>query len=90
MVLSAIAVIFILGYLAIALEHKIKVSKAASALFLGTLLWLRWLFNSDIPHKNLQHPNPAVDNRMANFLFKCGFRQFNLHHSYDDLNAQTR
>jgi len=42
MVLTAIAIIFILGYLAIALEHPLKVNKSASALFLGTVLWLVW------------------------------------------------
>ncbi|MDR1830505.1 MAG: hypothetical protein LBQ76_07025, partial [Candidatus Fibromonas sp.] len=42
MTLTAIAVIFVLGYLAIALEHHTKVNKAASALFLGAALWLVW------------------------------------------------
>ena len=32
-------VIFVLGYLAIALEHPIKVDKAASALITGVLIW---------------------------------------------------
>lgn len=32
-------IIFILGYLAIALEHNIKVDKAASALLIGMLCW---------------------------------------------------
>jgi Na+/H+ antiporter NhaD/arsenite permease-like protein len=50
MVLTAIAVIFILGYLAIALEHPIKVNKAASALFLGALLWLIWFGVSEDTH----------------------------------------
>ena len=31
-------VLFLLGYLAIALEHPIKVEKAASALLLGSIL----------------------------------------------------
>jgi len=42
MILTAIAIIFVLGYLAIALEHPLKVNKSASALFLGTVLWLIW------------------------------------------------
>ncbi len=33
-------VVFVLGYLAIALEHPIKVDKAASALIIGTLCWV--------------------------------------------------
>jgi len=50
MTLTAIAIIFVLGYLAIALEHPIKVNKAASALFLGTLLWLIWFKVSGDTH----------------------------------------
>jgi len=33
-------VVFILGYTAIALEHPLKIDKAASALILGMLLWV--------------------------------------------------
>ncbi len=33
-------IVFILGYMAIALEHPIKVDKAASALILGVLVWV--------------------------------------------------
>ena len=33
-------IVFILGYTAIALEHPLKVDKAASALILGVLMWL--------------------------------------------------
>ena len=32
-------VIFVLGYTAIALEHPLKVDKAASALLIGVLTW---------------------------------------------------
>lgn len=37
--LTAIIVIFIAGYLAIALEHQININKAASALFIGAVCW---------------------------------------------------
>lgn len=40
-------VIFVLGYLAIALEHPIKVEKAASALLLGAILWALYALFSD-------------------------------------------
>ncbi|WP_335967242.1 sodium:proton antiporter NhaD [Galbibacter sp. PAP.153] len=36
---SILIIIFILGYLAIALEHIIKIDKAATALLTGTLCW---------------------------------------------------
>ncbi len=50
MILTAIAAIFILGYIAIALEHYIKVNKSANALFFGALLWLVWFRFQGSPH----------------------------------------
>jgi Na+/H+ antiporter NhaD/arsenite permease-like protein len=45
----------VLGYLAIALEHPLKVNKSASALFLGTLLWLVWFkVSGDVHHTGEQ------------------------------------
>lgn len=43
MVLTAL--FFLVGYTFIVLEHKIKVDKAATALFLGILLWLTLAFS---------------------------------------------
>ena len=36
-------IIFVLGYVAIALEHPLKVNKAASALIIGTLTWVAYM-----------------------------------------------
>ena len=36
-------IIFVIGYLAIALEHPIKINKAASALLIGTLTWVAYM-----------------------------------------------
>ncbi len=36
-------VIFVLGYLAIALEHPLKVDKAVSALAIGSILWVAYM-----------------------------------------------
>lgn len=36
---AAIIIVFVLGYLAIALEHPLRLDKAASALLLGTICW---------------------------------------------------
>jgi len=42
-------VIFIIGYTAIALEHPLKVDKAATALLMGTILWAIYaLFGADV------------------------------------------
>jgi Na+/H+ antiporter NhaD/arsenite permease-like protein len=57
-------VVFILGYTAIALEHPLKVDKAASALLTGTILWAIYILAADsiLPHsdafKEFMHENP--------------------------------
>jgi len=40
-------VIFVLGYTSIALEHPIKIEKAASALLLGSILWALYALSSN-------------------------------------------
>ena len=40
-------VVFVLGYTAIALEHPLKIDKAASALLTGTLLWAIYILAAD-------------------------------------------
>ncbi|MEX2595322.1 MAG: sodium:proton antiporter NhaD [Salibacteraceae bacterium] len=40
-------VVFILGYLAIALEHPIKIDKAASALLIGSITWTIFALGAD-------------------------------------------
>ena len=50
--------VFVLGYLAIALEHPIKVDKAASALIIGGLGWGLFAFSGIDPHSlthEIQH-----------------------------------
>ena len=40
-------VVFVLGYLAIALEHPLRVDKAASALIIGTLCWVIYALGAE-------------------------------------------
>ena len=47
-------VVFIIGYTAIALEHPIKIDKAASALIIGGLGWALFAF-SGVDHHTLTH-----------------------------------
>lgn len=70
-------ILFVLGYLMIALEHPIKVEKAASALLLGSVLWALYaLFSEQVlalgfspsweeikmmAHNILQNIKPAMD-----------------------------
>lgn len=39
-------VVFVLGYLAIALEHPLRVDKAVPALIIGSLLWVLYIFGA--------------------------------------------
>ena len=45
-----VIVIFVIGYVAIAFEHKIKVDKAASALVTGVLCWLFYFYYASSAH----------------------------------------
>ncbi|MEP7229449.1 MAG: SLC13 family permease [Ginsengibacter sp.] len=47
----AIIITFIIGYLAITLQHSIKVNKAASALLTGVICWTIYILSQ--PDKNL-------------------------------------
>jgi Na+/H+ antiporter NhaD/arsenite permease-like protein len=45
-----VIVVFVLGYAAIALEHSIKIDKAASALITGVLCWTFYVMTGADPH----------------------------------------
>ena len=65
----AIIVVFILGYMAIALEHPLKVDKTASALFLGMLLWTMYavgvLLGDIFPDRNMDLLNGSIIEHMG-------------------------
>lgn len=42
--LTLILIVFLVGYLCIALEHPLKVNKAGTALLTGTILWVLYIF----------------------------------------------
>ena len=50
-----IIIVFILGYAGIAMEHSIKINKAASALITGVLCWTIFIVSS--PDKHLISEN---------------------------------
>ena len=51
MISFLIVTVFILGYLAIALEHNLKLNKAASALITGVLCWTIYILQSSSSHE---------------------------------------
>lgn len=44
---TLMVVVFVLGYTAIALEHPLKIDKAASALIIGSLCWVLYIFGAE-------------------------------------------
>ncbi len=56
---TAVVLTFILGYLAIAFEHKININKAASALLTGTICWTIYILNQPdkvmVTHQLMEH-----------------------------------
>ena len=54
MITTLMIIVFVLGYIAIALEHSIKIDKAASALIIGGVGWGLFAF-SGIDHHTLTH-----------------------------------
>jgi Na+/H+ antiporter NhaD/arsenite permease-like protein len=50
LMVTVILIIFLLGYVAIAMEHVIRLNKAASALITGVLCWLVYMLNATDKH----------------------------------------
>lgn len=48
--IALILIVFIVGYIAIAFEHPLKVNKAASALITGVLCWTIYILQADDVH----------------------------------------
>jgi len=55
MITTLMIIVFVLGYLAIALEHPIKIDKAASALLIGGVCWALYAFSGVDMHNMNEH-----------------------------------
>lgn len=62
-----IAIVFIVGYLFIALEHTIKIDKAATAILTGVLCWVLILFGKDVIFPNTMDLN-AIDQEILHHI----------------------
>jgi len=72
-----IIVVFVLGYVAIATEHSIKVDKAASALITGMLCWAIYVFSIEgVEGHDLQH---IIEHGFSNKGYSGGL----IHHLFD-------
>jgi Na+/H+ antiporter NhaD/arsenite permease-like protein len=73
--ISVIIGVFILGYLAIALEHPIRINKAASALCIGALCWAIYALNvetllpiSSVPPEFVEHAQEEGHDPLIQYL----------------------
>lgn len=71
-----IIVVFVLGYLAIALEHNIKIDKAASALVTGMVCWAIYVFSMDGTGHEIQH---VIEHGVEGISYRSGL----VHHLFD-------
>lgn len=61
--------VFVIGYLAIALEHNIKVNKSAPALIVGVLCWTIYIVMSERPHHVIEHQLLEYIGEISGVLF---------------------
>lgn len=73
-------VVFVLGYAAIALEHKLKIDKAATALMLGALMWILFVIGKE-GILNRTDESGALEN--------VEWREYVQQHSGDNVNVST-
>ena len=55
MIYLLMLLVFVIGYLLIALEHPVKIDKAASALIIGSLCWALYAFSGSDAHHISEH-----------------------------------
>ena len=53
--LSILPLIFVVGYLAIALEEPLKIHKSATALLLAVLCWIVLIYSNILPTETVIH-----------------------------------
>jgi Na+/H+ antiporter NhaD/arsenite permease-like protein len=59
---ALIITIFVIGYIAITLEHPLRINKSASALLTGVLVWVVWILMSSESHFTIVE---ALDHHMS-------------------------
>lgn len=76
--ITALSIVFLVGYLAIALEHPLRLNKAATALLLGVVAWVIVVQNADtaniaVPEWFQGEHTPAMGNIARRFLVDVEF-----------------
>ena len=71
-----IVVVFVLGYIAIALEHNIKIDKAASALVTGMICWALYVFTIGGSGHEIKE---VIEHGVEGISYRSGL----IHHLFD-------
>ena len=66
---TLLIVIFIVGYLAVVLEHNIHINKSAPALIIGILCWTVYILMTDKPATEVHHELHEFISEVASILF---------------------
>lgn len=69
MLTTALIIIFIIGYAAIALEHPLKINKTAPALLIGALMWALWALLAPEQIHEIEHHLKIELSEIAEILF---------------------
>jgi len=80
MIFYVLIAVFVLGYLAIALEHKIKIDKAATALVTGTVCWAIFVLGYDIVPDHLVEAFETFKHHDHSGLLSVFYEHRLLHH----------
>ena len=65
-----IAAVFVMGYLAIALEHSLKINKAATALVTGIVCWTIFILTSSDMERVVEELSHHLG-ALSQILFFC-------------------
>lgn len=63
-----IFIVFVLGYSAIALEHPLKIDKAASALFTAVAVWVLLIFGKNVIFSDVENPLELIEESLMHNL----------------------
>jgi len=92
--LTALPIIFVIAYAAIALEHPLKINKSASALLGAGLLWTLYALSMDDPHAVNEQLSESVMGTAQIIFFLMGAMTIvevvDAHNGFDVITARIK
>jgi len=92
MISALLIIVFVLGYLAIALEHNLRLNKAAAALLTGVICWTIYILSGTVPHEHVEAELIVHFGEISSILFFLlgAMTIVELIDSYDGFSLITR